>query len=244
MMGNKRAKSADDILEIQNMILVLNNDVRHFWKILEKDDSQLIRRTFIRTLFAAIEASLYQAKMILIYANNMGYISLLPEELVLLLEKNYQIDDKGKAKPINNFQSFRNNFLFIYNTLFRYVNISYQIDKKDKHWGNLITILKTRNRLMHPKLISDLNVNDLELRRAKEVAMWKGTLQAHAVNSLVTIEAKFNPKLRQELSSGNFWENIKSKVKKLGVEEGLEMNDENKNLVDEFFSLFSGNNVD
>lgn len=243
-MGDKRAKNVNDILKSQYMILVLNNDVRHFWQILDKDDSQIIRRTYIRALFAAIEASLYQAKMNLIYANKMEYISLLPEELVLLSEKTCHIDDKGNAKLINKFSPFRNTFLFIYNTIFRYANTAYQIDKKDKHWSNFIIILETRNRLMHPKSISDLNVNDLELKRAKEVAMWNQTLQMKAVSSLMTIEAKFNPKLRQELSSGNFWENVKTRIIKQSVEKGLESNEEVKNFIDEIFSSLGTDNVD
>ncbi len=217
------------------MISVLSNDVGQIWEILNKDDSQTMRRSFIRALVAAIEATLYQVKMNLIYARDKEYISLLPEELVLLSEKTYHIDKNGNVKPIDKFSPFKNTFLFIYNTFFRYTNRSYRIDKKDKHWSYFNTILKARNRLMHPKSLGDLNVTDLELKRGKDLTKWNAELQIRAIFSLLELEGKFNPKIRREISSGRFWKNVRLRTMQLSTEKGQELGKEAKKFIDELF---------
>lgn len=230
-MSDKKSITVHDFLKTQEMIWALFEDVMHFWKVLDKDDSQTIRRSCIRALVAVIEAALYQVKIYLIYANDKAYISLLPEELVLLSEKTYHIDKKGNAKPVEKFSPFKNTFLFIFNTLFRYTNDTFRIDKKDQHWSDFDTIIKARNRLMHPKLLSDINVTDLELKRAKQLALWNAEIQARAFFSLIKIEAKLNPKVRKELISSNFWENLKSKVSEYTLEMGVELDEEAQNFI-------------
>ena len=235
-MNNKKSFALYDFFQTQEMTYVLSNDVREIWKILDKDDSQTMRRAFIRALFAAIEGALYRVKIDLIYAHDKEYINLLPEELVLLSEKIYHIDKNGNAKSIDKFSPTKNTFLFIYNTLFRYTHNSYRIDKKDKYWSFFITILKARNRLMHPKTIDDLNVTDIELKQAKDLLFWIAELQIRAIFSSIKIEGKFNPEIRREINSGKFWEKVRLRFLQLSTEKEQELSKEAKKFIDELWS--------
>lgn len=71
-MNEKNTITAGDFFQTIEMMRDQVNAVSQIWKLLVKDDAQTIRRSFIRALFAAIEASLYQVKMNLIYAQDQG----------------------------------------------------------------------------------------------------------------------------------------------------------------------------
>jgi hypothetical protein len=86
---------------------------------------------------------------------------------------------------------------------------------------------------MHPKSLDDLNVTDLEIKRAKDLAKWNVELQMRAFFSLVNIEVKFNPKMRKAIHSGKFRKNVESIVSELSSEMGVEFDGEAKNFIKE-----------
>ena len=55
-MNEKKTITAGDFFQTIEMMRVLGNNVSQIWELLAKDDAQTIRRSFIRALFAAIEA--------------------------------------------------------------------------------------------------------------------------------------------------------------------------------------------
>ncbi|MEQ1534156.1 MAG: hypothetical protein HOO97_06915 [Sideroxydans sp.] len=135
---------------------VLAEDVAQAKQRMESDPSDSHRREFVRTTYAAIEAQLWQLKM---YVMNhvLDKKTASIHELSALKEESYAINDKGEIYIQSKGYSLKLGLRLVYSILKRHGN-PIQVDFGSADWKNIDHVLKIRNRVTHPKCMSDISV--------------------------------------------------------------------------------------
>src|SRR6059036_2785433 len=92
-------------------------------------------------------------------------VSFSVGDLMILLEKTYRPDDKGKAEEQRMQISLKNNIKFAFKAYARVHMTEYELNIGDSRWDDFKKSLSVRDRLMHPKRAQDLEVSDEEMNR-------------------------------------------------------------------------------
>jgi len=150
---------------------VLINDVVAAQKRVRDADSPTHRRDLVRSVFAAIEGLHWQLKQD-VYRHS-GHISqgMSIHEQAAMLEETYSVDDSGKVRSVPRFLPLASKIRLVVSIVQRY-QTSYNLDYSHKGWSNLRTAIKLRDRLVHPKKLTDLNVTMAEVRQTVSAFYW------------------------------------------------------------------------
>jgi hypothetical protein len=90
----------------------------------------------------------------------------------MLREQNADIQDDGKLRITQRFASTKSNLRFALATFNRVLNLNFQPDYTLQGWNALQEIIKARNRLMHPKTASDLEISDKTMKAVFDANAW------------------------------------------------------------------------
>lgn len=135
---------------------VLAEDVAQAKQRMENDPSDSHRREFVRTTHSAIEAQLWQLKMyVMNHVLDKKTVSI--HELSALKEETYAINDKGEICTLPKGYSLKVGLRLVFTILKRH-GIPVQADFGSTDWKNIDHALKIRNRVTHPKCMSDISV--------------------------------------------------------------------------------------
>lgn len=154
---------------------LLFDDVQKNEEILNKNDSQLNRRNYLRSLISFYEYGLSFVRektlgLLIEDANIKGKWNFL--ELVPLFDftPNIGADGKLNDKLPNKFP-FINLIKYTIKTLSQVIGLSTDIFS-DGNWDDFIKSLRIRNRITHPKLNTDIIISDEELINIKKGWDW------------------------------------------------------------------------
>lgn len=148
-----------DDLEI--VIYSLNRNNNSFW-----------RRTYIRCLFAIIEADISMRTQLIIMSKNQGDLELTCAEESVLLEVQYKLKKNGEVNLQEIYYPLPERYRFTFRLAARALLSSFQIDCTGESWRNFQSLIKVRNRIMHPKKASDVSVSELEIDQARRLCDW------------------------------------------------------------------------
>ena len=157
--------------EVQDFILrwsELNNDQdRCAQACFNAMEDQFWRRTFVRSIFVSLEASAYGLKRIALLSHRLHQIDFSPADVAILSEEKYTLDDKGETRmKETNFQSFVPNMKFAFKAFAKANGVTFTLDLSQTP---LADFEQVRNRLTHPKRLSDLTVSNAELETAVKI---------------------------------------------------------------------------
>ncbi|MBX2971398.1 MAG: hypothetical protein KF803_18675 [Cyclobacteriaceae bacterium] len=138
--------------EFDAMTKILLGDINTIQSQLDSKDSQDLRRSYARALFAYIEATNYLIREFVILFNDPD------TETNKLLRK---------RKPLS--ESFE---LSLDTFAWTGYTDGYFPNKKSKHWNNFESTIKIRNRIVHPKSVKDLTITNREMTKIKGVFIW------------------------------------------------------------------------
>jgi hypothetical protein len=149
---------------------VLVGDVVAANNRLESIDTPTHRRELIRTVFAAIEGLHWQLKQdVLRHAEVVTRLS--PHEHSALLEETYSVDPQGSVRTQPRFLPLPTAIRLVVSIVKRY-RPEYVVDFAHPGWANLREAVAIRNRLVHPRELTDLTVSDIEIRQALSAFNW------------------------------------------------------------------------
>ncbi len=97
---------------------------------------------------------------------------LLPQEIALINEEDYELDDTGAVKTRKARLRFSGNFRFAFAVAAKAAGVTYQLDVGGDGWRTLRDVVKVRDRLMHPKKSGDLDVTNSEVRDVMAAFRW------------------------------------------------------------------------
>ncbi|HYJ89514.1 MAG TPA: hypothetical protein VEW46_25860 [Pyrinomonadaceae bacterium] len=153
---------------------ILNDDIfSSIVSIMSEEDVELEKRHLVRAIFAYLEANVFGLKRIALAEAKFKSFVLSPAEIACLLEESYQLDDKGEVsiKPNYNLR-LAGNIRFLLNIYSRMFPEISPIDVTTEEWGYFKKALMIRNRVTHPKLLSDIEITHTEYRTIVTAYSW------------------------------------------------------------------------
>jgi hypothetical protein len=157
--------------QLSGMLELLHQDGELLGQLLPPGD--LRRRTLIRAALAEIEATLHLVRQTGRIMFQMGFSDMNALELAILLEEDHYMDRGGELKTRNRFlEPFKAGVKFTLATLARTTTDGYEPAFSDNGWRQFQLAVDIRNRLMHPKSLSDCHVSDDEFTDAGGGVRW------------------------------------------------------------------------
>ncbi len=153
----KASKARHD--DVWDIIGPLQRDCEQAGKNLEEHDTPFNRRTYVRTVFASIEAVIYVLKQSALQSKQVGAFS--HGEMTLLEEKSYTLD-KGRVQAQNKFLPLDASFHFAIEMFSKTLRSPFKL-KKGKEWEAFKTAIPVRHRITHPKQPELLDISDEEI---------------------------------------------------------------------------------
>ena len=130
-------------------------------------NDQSLRRIFIRSLISGLEAFCFRLKQDATCFNRFSN-----SEMQFIDEVAYRLQDNGSIQERNLRLPPDTNLNFSFEIISQTLNIDFRPDNSDVGWNNVLHSIILRNRITHPKGISDLEVTDNEITRALNAARW------------------------------------------------------------------------
>jgi hypothetical protein len=139
---------------------ILAEDVIRVKQRMEDAPSDFHRREFVRTAYSAIEAQFWQLRMYLIeHVIDKKTTSI--HEISALKEESYAINDKGEVYIQPKGYSLKVGLRLVF-TVLKNHEVPIQMDFGSAEWMNIDSALKIRNRVIHPKSMTDISVSKEE----------------------------------------------------------------------------------
>lgn len=160
---NKLTQSISELYEkdIQFVIDHINDDNHEFW-----------RRELIRLVVTLFEAETYLLKKDLLNYCTKFNISLNPQITLTLQGKKFTIENSGKLKEGYLPVKLTDDIKFLFKQINEIRNFNLKVDYQDNGWSDLQGTIKVRNRLTHPKSISEQLVTVLEIEKCMSGYKW------------------------------------------------------------------------
>jgi len=162
----------DDLKSLEEMFELLAADAEYLRERVAQSDSAEARRSFVRSVFALIEGIVFAIKRCALAGNSVQVARLSAAERALLQEEFYDLTDDGDAKTRPAFLHLAKNLRFAFKLFARCYEADHDLSPDEVGWAAFRRSARVRNRLMHPKNASDLEVTDAELADATRVMNW------------------------------------------------------------------------
>lgn len=159
--------------DLGELITVLGKDVSDQYTSLLSIDTQLLRRSFLRSFFSYVEGLTYILKQKVItqveHDNRNNYTV---SELAMLNEEQYNLSNRGEALTQRKFLPTGDNFLFAMRMYLKGEPVTLDLDVGGSEWQAFLKALEIRHRIVHPKSSKDFDLSDEEKELVMQVSEW------------------------------------------------------------------------
>ena len=152
-MSEQLAHSEDALTP---MFSVASEDVFALLKRQRQPDNATDRRALVRSVFAFVESMLFAMKQEILNTPHGFTIG----EFALLRDESYELAENGEARVKTAKLTLKSNLKFTFASWAKATETTCKLDLSDDGWQNFQAAIKVRDRLMHPKRASDLNVTE------------------------------------------------------------------------------------
>ncbi|ENM5935887.1 hypothetical protein CTB58_003752 [Vibrio mimicus] len=165
-------KTKDAYKRMWDFQQVLLEDIRIARDWGKKEPSHFVLRTIYRTSAAYIEGTTYQLRLVCQAAAEEVPHFFTAEEIIALREVKVDLNSKGELCEKDNFQKLKPSILFLFKCFAKIHQIDFT-PRTDVHkWGSLGKFIELRNGLMHPKSMSDFEINEYKNQISIEAVQW------------------------------------------------------------------------
>ena len=143
--------------------------------LFSSQNSQFARRTFVRSVFAFHEAHFYTFKNTAIewlIKDSWQNRKIEVSKLALLKDVEYRPDKTGVLKESASRLPFLNQIALVLRTLAESAGVDPTTIFSDNGWSSMQTALSVRHRITHPKVPTELEINDEEMDAARDSVRW------------------------------------------------------------------------
>lgn len=158
--------------EIESTLDLLDSDLNFIRKHFDNDLNGFWARSFIKTSVSLFEAGIYLQKLELV--RYIAESKAIPDLGVqMLLEGNkYELKSNGSVKKRRLESRLKDDIKFVFNQECIIKNLELTRDHQDPGWDALKLTINVRNRLTHPKELSDQTVKQTEIIKCNEALEW------------------------------------------------------------------------
>jgi hypothetical protein len=183
---------------------ILIHDVIAALERREANDDQTSRRDLVRTTFAAIEGVVWiYREDVRSVANTIEPLSPIVE--LAFAEKTYSVDERGYVQEQPRFISM-SAMIRLASRVAEQICPELKIDFGVSGWTDLQLAIKVRNRITHPKNISDLDVTNGDIKITESALLWFLNLQVNVMSATLSASIQYHSKFRillQKLKAGD-----------------------------------------
>lgn len=137
----------------------------------EQGEVQFWRRTFVRAVFADVEAVVFSLRNGCLAAAELTDFALSPAQVTLLQEESFEIDSHGRPKVRPLMTSIERNLRFVFDS-FAEVHKLEKVSLGVTGWERFRAAVEIRNRITHPRKLSEVLISDDETSTARQAAIW------------------------------------------------------------------------
>jgi len=181
-------------------------DVDELRKLLEKDGRQVVRRSYVRAIFAAIDGLCFQLKQDCLERAQKNPTLYLAEEIGMLREQKYLLTSSGKTTARPFYPAMEDNIKFSMLIYFRGMS-DIKLSFETPEWIIVRQALKKRHQITHPKLASELDISDADLQVATKAFVWLTAMftlnAAKSIRRMIPILESMASRLRKEIGRKN-----------------------------------------
>jgi hypothetical protein len=183
---------------------ILSHDVVICWERIEVADTQATRRDLIRTMFAAIEGYVWEYRTyVRSVVEHVGMISPMME--LALTETSYSVNEQGGLERHIRFISLTS-MIRLVTKLAQEHCPGLEIDFSNAGWSNLKQTIKIRNRITHPRNLSDLEITQNDIAISQAGFFWILKLIVEVMEASGAVLAQYISDFRllvEQLSNGD-----------------------------------------
>lgn len=154
-----RAKAVN---ELKAVFKLLQDDVTRVVEYGEVNSTPYAHRMFIRAEFALLEGLLYQMRRVTL-ASLAETDLLRPEEVTLLSEVRFSLDEKGRIKEKEQFENFLPSMLFTLRMYAKNHGAKFEATTGEAGWDAMQKAVRIRHRVTHPKSVACLDLSEQDM---------------------------------------------------------------------------------
>jgi hypothetical protein len=186
--------------DVTRRIQKLLEDACEAENYLKNNDSQFARRTYIRSVFAYMEGTIWLLKQLIIQTvfqskavtNPLQLLSLA--ELALLSDVSYDLKDNGEPYEQPKFLPTSKNLRLTVSVLNRFTGGSIDLQTNSTTWNRFNQTIQVRNRITHPKNAGEIDITNEENQHAIEVCNWFNSIAQSCIEAFHNACKKRPPK--------------------------------------------------
>jgi len=142
------------------------------WSRRLKPRSQILRRAYIRALFAFVDGTLFGSKQFLLKVHQFLDAGVGTGDTALLREEGYGLDRQGEVQVRAQYLSTPENVRFTFRMLYRVFRKLPLANFGGKGWAAFREAVAIRNRITHPKRVVDFSVSPKDIKTVEDGVTW------------------------------------------------------------------------
>ena len=150
----------DQLFELLALAHMFDSELSEQWIDVwqRKAGDQRARRSLLHSFFALVAGTSHQLRMVAIARHAIAPPDCLSvAEICLLRDEQFSLADNGKAKTKTRYQpGLKANLLFSVRAFAKVSDLEFQLDIGGIGWEAMSRSIDVRDRITHPKLITDL----------------------------------------------------------------------------------------
>tara|TARA_R110001599_G_scaffold239169_1_gene438762 strand:+ start:25 stop:588 length:564 start_codon:yes stop_codon:yes gene_type:complete len=148
---------------IKNTSDLYIRDIQFISSHLEDDDSGYWARSLIKTIVSFYEADIFILKSELVKFCQKKQVNIQPNVLMYLKNMKYDIKDNGDIKEKYYQVTLKADIKFAFKQVCSLKGYILKADYNDSRWSQLVNTIGVRNRLTHPKSLTDQSITKEEI---------------------------------------------------------------------------------
>lgn len=166
--------------EIQGMVRILAADVQRLAKEVGDrsiaaevtDDQACARRSYVRAVFALIEAIVEQHKRLLLELSEHNFVQLSPGVAYVLKEEGFIVNDDGSVAVRDQYLQLRRKLRAVYRAAAEAFGGPLKIEYGSNGWRSFGDAVKLRDRITHPLSYEDCLISGDDLDTLDRANHW------------------------------------------------------------------------
>jgi len=171
--GKKKVKKSiqNETKEMFDLLIQEISRIRE--KTIEEPENHCWRRVYIRSVFSMIDSICFRLKAEILDARKglLEKNKFSPGEISMLKEQAYEVNNKGKVTKRKIYLKSEKNFKFAFCTAAKLTK-GFNLDVSGVGWKSFTDAVKIRNRVTHPKSISDFSILKKDLSTVNRTFKW------------------------------------------------------------------------
>lgn len=173
-MGMRRVIHPKDPLDnLHKLDEKLRADVTHWAEYIKNGSSgQIGRRAFVRAAFSFIEGIVFGMKQFALELAETRKVSFDAGEISFIREEASALTHSGEIQTKPTKITLETNLRFAFRVFAKGGGATYVLDVSGADWQRLRRSIAIRDRLMHPKLVEDVDVSNEEFKDVMFSSTW------------------------------------------------------------------------